>query len=171
MIIAFTKTIYIYIYICIWKKSLQYFRKRYDIWFQAKNSMKCTDFRKNMRSIRSTRKNCNKQTKRKLFFKDIFSVYSFKLGSIFLDLKLVEINLLFHLHKLCKLSKRKHIFKSHTRRNILQEKHFFHQSQKAIFYGFSSKCILETLNSEDIKVFLQLVLDEPEGIEKRHLNV
>ena len=51
------------------------------------------------------------------------------------------------------------------------KKHFFHQSQKAIFYGLSSKCILETLNNEDIKVFLQLVLDEPVGIEKGHLNV
>ena len=91
------------------------------VWFQAKNSMKCTDFRKNMRSIRSTRKNCNKQTKRKLFFKDIFSVYSFKLGGIFFDLKLVKINLLFHLHKLCKLSKRKHIFKSHTRKNTKRQ--------------------------------------------------
>ena len=113
--------IYIYTYIYIYASE----RNHYNIsvkfmicgWFQATNSIKCTNFWKNMKSIMSTRKNCNNQTKRKLFFRGIFFVYSFKLGSIFFDLKLVKINILFHLHKLCKLSKRKHILMSHTRKN------------------------------------------------------
>ena len=50
--------------------------------------------------------------------------------------------------------------------NKLQKEHSSHQSQKAIFYGLNAQCILQTLNSEDIKVTPQLVLDGKEGLEK-----
>lgn len=48
----------------------------------------------------------------------------------------------------------------------LQKVHFPHNSQKAIFHGFSAQFILETLNSENVQV-----TPEQKGLEKGHLDV